>query len=106
MVVPGAAARRGARETWPVIVPLLVLVPTMATGPAASGILAHANGFNWDEAVMVLAPIVTVAALLALANKRAGALQDSDPAEPSEPSEPTATATATDETTSGDRSAP
>jgi hypothetical protein len=81
-----------------VIVPLFVLVQTMATVQAAGGILAHANGFNWDEAVMVLAPIVTVAALLALANKRAGALQDSDPGEPSEHS-------AAGESTSVDRSA-
>jgi hypothetical protein len=82
-----------------VIVPLFVLVPTLAAAQAAGRILAHADGFNWDEAVMVLAPIVTVAALLALANKRAGALQDPDPGEPADQS-------VTDDTTSGDRSAP
>lgn len=37
-------------------------------------ILAHAGGFSWDEALLVLAPIVVIAALLFLANSRAKAL--------------------------------
>jgi hypothetical protein len=32
--------------------------------------LAHASGFNWDEGLMVLAPIAFVGALLNWARKR------------------------------------
>ncbi len=41
-------------------------------------IFAHATGFTWDEALMVMAPIAVVAALLFLANKRAQHLRDDD----------------------------
>jgi hypothetical protein len=42
--------------------------------PTAS-LLAHGGRFTWDEALLVLVPIVVFAALLALANRRANALQ-------------------------------
>ena len=32
--------------------------------------LAHASGFNWDEGLMVLAPIALVCALLTWARRR------------------------------------
>ncbi len=34
--------------------------------------LAHASGFNWDEGLMVLAPIACVCGLLAWARRRDG----------------------------------
>ena len=37
--------------------------------------LAHGGRFTWDEALMVLAPIVALGLLLWLANRRARALQ-------------------------------
>lgn len=37
--------------------------------------LAHGGRFTWDEALMVLAPILALGGLLWLANKRAKALQ-------------------------------
>lgn len=37
--------------------------------------LAHAGGFSWDEALLVMAPIALVAGLLFLANARAKKLQ-------------------------------
>ena len=37
---------------------------------------AHATGFSWDEALLVMAPIAVVAGLLFLANSRAKKLQD------------------------------
>jgi hypothetical protein len=33
---------------------------------------AHASGFNWDEGLMVLAPIALVAGLLVWARRREG----------------------------------
>ncbi len=42
-------------------------------------IFAHATGFSWDEALMVMAPIAAVAALLFLANSRAKHLGESEP---------------------------
>jgi hypothetical protein len=41
-------------------------------------VFAHAEGFRWDEALMVLVPIVVVAALLVLANSRAKRLRDDE----------------------------
>ena len=38
-------------------------------------LLAHAGGFSWDEALLVMAPIALVAGLLFLANARAKKLQ-------------------------------
>lgn len=51
--------------------------------PALDPLFAHAGGFSWDEALLVLAPIALVAGLLFLANSRAKKLQarDRDPAE-------------------------
>lgn len=43
---------------------------------ASALVLAHASGFSWDEALLVLAPIAGVAALLFLANRRAQRLHD------------------------------
>lgn len=51
-----------SRENRPVLI--------AATGPA---VLAHQGG--WDEALMVLVPIAVFTGLLALANRRAKALQ-------------------------------
>ncbi len=45
---------------------------------------AHATGFAWDEALLVMAPIAVVAGLLFLANSRAKKLQ-ADQAEQLEP---------------------
>jgi len=33
-------------------------------------LLAHADGFNWDEALMVLAPIAIIAGVLLYANNK------------------------------------
>ena len=33
-------------------------------------LLAHADGFNWDEALMVLAPIAIIAGILLYANNK------------------------------------
>jgi hypothetical protein len=38
-------------------------------------VLAHGGRFTWDEALMVLVPIAAFAALLAVANRRAKAIQ-------------------------------
>lgn len=38
-------------------------------------VLAHGGRFTWDEALMVLVPIAAFAALLAMANRRAKAIQ-------------------------------
>lgn len=44
---------------------------------AAAAVLAHQGG--WDEALMVIVPVVVFGALLFVANKRAGRLrQESD----------------------------
>jgi hypothetical protein len=45
-------------------------------------IFAHANGFGWDEALMVMAPIAAVAGLLFLANSRAKRLTPDADADP------------------------
>ena len=44
---------------------------------------AHATGFSWDEALMVMVPIAIVAGVLFLANSRAKQLGDDagDPAD-------------------------
>jgi predicted MFS family arabinose efflux permease len=47
----------------------------------AAALLAHQGG--WDEILFVAAPLVVLAALLALANRRAdAALHEEDPEEP------------------------
>ena len=43
---------------------------------------AHATGFSWDEALLVLAPLAVIAALLLLANSRAKKLESADLDEP------------------------
>jgi hypothetical protein len=50
-------------------------------------LLAHASGFSWDEALLVLAPLVVIGGLLWLANRRAGRLagdEDPDAADPAD----------------------
>ncbi len=42
---------------------------------ALTPLLAHASGFSWDEALLVMAPIALVTGLLFLANSRAKKLQ-------------------------------
>jgi hypothetical protein len=46
--------------------------------PALDPLFAHAGGFSWDEALLVMAPIALVAGLLFLANSRAKKLQGRD----------------------------
>jgi len=41
-------------------------------------VLAHATGFSWDEALMVLAPVAALMALLLVANNRAKKLRAPD----------------------------
>jgi hypothetical protein len=41
--------------------------------------LAHASGFGWDEALMVLAPIALVGALLNWARRRDGRIAATRP---------------------------
>jgi len=41
-------------------------------------VFAHATGFSWDEALLVMAPIAVVAGLLFLANSRAKKLQEKE----------------------------
>ena len=43
--------------------------PALAAGPIAV-VLAHADGFNWDEALLVLAPIAVLAAVLLWVNRK------------------------------------
>src|SRR5262245_40754906 len=50
--------------------------PTM---PPIPRLLAHASGFSWDEALLVMAPLVVIGALLWLANRRASRLQQQAP---------------------------
>lgn len=42
---------------------------------------AHASGFNWDEGLMVLAPIALVAGLLVWARRREGRPAPANPEE-------------------------
>jgi hypothetical protein len=44
----------------------------MFPAPCDTGdvVLAHANGFSWDEALMVLAPIAVIAAILLYVNNK------------------------------------
>lgn len=44
-------------------------------GAVAATMLAHAEGFRWDEALMVLVPLSILAALAWLANSRAKKIQ-------------------------------
>ncbi len=56
-----------------------------AEGPRDTGpvLLAHADGFNWDEALLVLAPIAIIAGVLLYANnKLQRGLGDQPPDEP------------------------
>ena len=50
--------------------------------------IAHASGFSWDEALLILGPIAVIVALLAVARKRAasGIVADG-PGSPTAPSE-------------------
>jgi hypothetical protein len=44
-------------------------------------LLAHASGFSWDEALLVMAPLAVIGALLWLANRRVGRLPEDGDAE-------------------------
>jgi hypothetical protein len=44
-------------------------------------LLAHASGFSWDEALLVMAPLAVIGGLLWLANRRAGRLPQDGGAE-------------------------
>jgi hypothetical protein len=50
----------------------------VAVSPTLAQILAHASGFSWDEALLVLAPLVVIGGLLWLANRRAARLHERD----------------------------
>jgi uncharacterized membrane protein len=57
---------------------------------AVTGVVfAHASGFSWDEALLVMLPILVIGGLLAVANARAKKLQDGFPdGEPVDEDEP------------------
>jgi hypothetical protein len=62
--------------------------PSFAAPLATTTVLAHADGFNWDEALMVLAPIAIIAAVLLYVNRKLSAGLD-DPANgPVDPTDP------------------
>jgi hypothetical protein len=61
------------------------------TRPVTPMIVAHQGG--WDEALLVLVPVAVFVGLLALANRRAKAIQARRRAEPSEVSDDGAGAT-------------
>ena len=52
-----------------------------AVAEEASSMYAHASGFNWDEGLMVLAPIGLVAGLLVWARRREGRPGPANPEE-------------------------
>ena len=41
-------------------------------------IFGHAGGFSWDEALLVLAPLLVIGVVLVAINRRAGRLQDEE----------------------------
>ena len=51
------------------------------TGAVPPPIFAHASGFSWDEALLVLAPLVVIGGILVLLNRRASRWQDDDQAD-------------------------
>jgi hypothetical protein len=51
-----------------------------------AALFAHASGFSWDEALLVLAPLVVIGGLLWLANRRAARLAgDEEPSDADAP---------------------
>ena len=48
-------------------------------------ILAHATGFTWDEALLVMAPIAAIAAVVFLVNARVNKLRAAPPDPPDGP---------------------
>jgi hypothetical protein len=56
------------------------VVPVRVSASHVTELFGHAGGFSWDEALLVMAPIVIIAALLVLANRRAARLQSEQPA--------------------------
>ena len=48
-------------------------------------ILAHASGFTWDEALLVMAPIAAIAAVVFLVNARVNKLRAAPPDTPDGP---------------------
>jgi len=51
-------------------------------------VIAHASGFSWDEALLILGPIAVIVALLAVARKRAASgIVPDEPGSPTAPSE-------------------
>jgi hypothetical protein len=83
---PPKEARRGVNERQPIDVPHRHDSAVKQVTDHTGIVFAHAEGFRWDEALMVLAPILVIAAVLLLANSRANRLGDAD--EPTEPAEP------------------
>jgi len=45
-------------------------------------IFAHASGFSWDEALLVLAPLAVIGGILVLLNRRASRWEDEEPEVP------------------------
>ena len=54
---------------------------------ATSPLLAHAGGFSWDEALLVMTPLLVIAGLLWLANRRAGRLDRNPGPDPDAPAQ-------------------
>jgi len=57
--------------------------PAAAVAPLPV-VLAHADGFSWDEALLVLAPIAIVAGVLLYVNRKLSGLTD-EPAPDEDP---------------------
>lgn len=51
-----------------------------SAAPLIAVVLAHADGFNWDEALLVLAPIAVLAAVLLWVNRKLQRSSEDDPA--------------------------
>ena len=66
---PAPPRRPGAGRATLADVPSMPIRP-LAAPLGAAAILAHADGFNWDEALMVLAPIAIIAAVLLYVNRK------------------------------------
>jgi hypothetical protein len=41
-----------------------------STAKGRNGVIAHASGFNWDEALLIFGPVAVIIGLLAMARRR------------------------------------
>ena len=61
------------------------LVSTRGACDTGRVLLAHADGFSWDEALMVLAPIAILAGILLYVNtKLQRGIEQADPGDPAD----------------------